>query len=55
MHANIYLCAMFVKFNVVRGTGFCGAAGWCWRRWRMVAPSVVMVLMVLVHISQRGL
>jgi hypothetical protein len=46
---------MFVEFNVVWGTGFCGAAGWCWWRWRMVAPSVVVMLMVLVHISQRGL
>jgi hypothetical protein len=45
---------MFVKFNVVWGTGFGGAAGWRWWCWRMVTPSVV-VMMVLVHISQCGL
>jgi hypothetical protein len=46
---------MFVKFNVVWRTGFCGAAGWCWWRCKTVAPSVVVMLVVLVHISQRGL
>jgi anti-sigma-K factor RskA len=46
---------MFVNFNVMWRTWFDGDAGWCgWRSW-VVAPSVVVVLVVLVHVSQRGL
>jgi hypothetical protein len=46
---------MFLKLYVVWWTRLGGTARWCGWCCKVVAPSVMVVLMMLVHISQRGL
>jgi hypothetical protein len=46
---------MFVEFNVVWRARLGGTARWCGWCCRVVHASVMVVLMVLVHVSQRGL